>query len=173
MAVANLRQALQSGAQKVKEKLVESATVAVNAVKKVGQIASDLAAISPSLNTDLPINLTPSNLTASPWGQALQLYRKEKSTESGTLSGEITVYCVQCGVMGKIHLSGEARWTLADGLTKANMGMDGNIGAGLQIGVDAQAELKKEFLVPIIQKGIETVPPVLSVSGLFTIGPEV
>ena len=146
--------------------------VAVNVVKKVGQIASNLAAVSPSLNTNLRIALTLANITASPWGQALQLYRKEKSSESGTLGGEITVYCVQCGVTGKIHLSGEASWTLANGLRQANMGMDVNLRAGLQIGVDAQAELK-EFLFPIIQRGMETVPPVLSVSGLFTVGPEI
>lgn len=142
---------------------------AVNTAQKIGQAVVDATAISPSINLDIPIDVKPSKLVDSPWGQALQIYRKENSSTDGVASGEITVFCVQCGIDGKVHLGGEARWTITEGVSKANVGMNGNLAAGVQIGIDAKAELKKEFPFPIAQVGI----PGFSVSGLFTVGPVV
>lgn len=54
-------------------------------------------------------------------------------------------------------------------LVKANIGMNGNVAASVETGIDAHAELTKNFPFPIAQTGI----PGFSVSGLFTIGPEI
>ena len=84
-------------------------------IQQVGQAILNASAISPSINTDIPINITPSKQVDSPWGKALQLFHQEKTSENEVASGEITVYCVQCEITRKIHLGGEARWTIADG----------------------------------------------------------
>ena len=165
----NCAQAVKNKVGAAKDTLKKVGEGLVTGARQVGQAFSNALAVSPSVNTDIPINITPSNQVESPWGQALQLFHKEKTSDNEAASGEITIYCVQCGITGKVHLSGEAKWTIADGLVKANIGMNGNVAAGVEIGVDAHAELTKNFPFPIAQAGI----PGLSVSGLFTIGPEI
>ena len=141
----------------------------VRGAKQIVQTVSNGLAVSPAINTDIPINIAPSNQVESPWGQALQLFHKDKASTNQAVTGEVTIYCVQCGFNGKIHLSGQARWTIQDGLTEANVGMNGNIAAGVEIGIDAQAQLQEQFQFPITQVGIEG----LSVLGLYTVGPEI
>ena len=166
---ANCAQTLKAGVGSAKGALKKVGQGIETVARQVGQTVSNALAVSPSVNADIPINITPSHQVESPWGQALQLFHKANTSDNGAASGEITIYCVQCGITGKVHLSGEARWTIADGLVKANIGMNGNVAAGVEIGVDAHAELTKTFPFPIAQAGI----PGLSVSGLFTIGPEI
>ena len=136
-------------------------------VKEVGKKISDALAITPEINVDIPIDIKGPKLVPSPWGDAIELFKKEKGADGGTLTGEIALYCVKCGVNGKLHLGGQARWTIAEGLTKANTEMKGNIEAGLQLGLDAKAAYKQTFPFPIAQAGV----PGFSVSGIITIGP--
>ena len=136
-------------------------------VQVAGKLASDALAVNPEINADIPIDIKGPKLVPSPWGDAIELFKKDKSSDSGTVTGEIALYCVKCGVNGKVHLGGSARWTIAEGLTKANAEMKGNIEAGLQLGLDAKAAYKQTFPFPIAQAGV----PGFSVSGLITIGP--
>ena len=95
----------------------------------------------PNACADIPINVVPSGLVDFSFGQAKQIYSKQKASANGVASGTFTVYCVECGVQGIVHLHGQARFTIADSLTQANAGMKGNIAAGLEIGIDANAEI--------------------------------
>lgn len=126
-------------------------------------------AITPEVNVDIPIDIKGPKLVPSPWGDAIEIFKKDKSSDSGTVTGEIALYCVKCGVNGKLHLGGQARWTIAEGLMKANAEMKGNIEASLQLGLDAKAAYKQTFPIPIAQAGV----PGFSVSGIITIGPVV
>ena len=101
------------------------------------------------------------------WGPALQIFKKENSTENGLVTGEITVYCVDCGVNGKVLITGQARWNIVNGLEKLNAGMKGNITAGLQLGLDAKTAFEKTLTFPIAQIGV----PGFSVPGIITVGP--
>ena len=58
----------------------------VNGAKQVGQALSNALAISPVIKTDVPINLTPGNQVQSPWGQALQLFHKERTSQIRSLT---------------------------------------------------------------------------------------
>ena len=136
-------------------------------MQQAGKTVSDALAVTPEVNADVPIDIKGPKLVPSPWGDAIELFKKEKGSDSGTLTGEIALYCVKCGVNGKIHLGGQARWTIAEGLTKANAELKGNIEAGLQLGLDAKAAYKQTFPFPIASAGV----PGFSVPGIITIGP--
>ena len=69
-----------------------------------------------------------------------------------------------------IHLHGQARFTIADGLTQANAGMNGNVAAGPEIGIDANAEISDTLQYPIVSAAV---PPGFSVPGIFAVGPVV
>ena len=121
-------------------------------------------------SAEIPINVGPKKLVDSPFGPALQLYRKEKDSKKGAATGDIALYCVDCGVHGSVHLKGQARWTIADGLTQANAGLNGDIAAALQLGIDANAAFQDTRAYPIISV---YAPPGFSIPGIFSIGPEV
>lgn len=140
----------------------------VSGVKSVGHAISDALAVTPEASVDIPFNVQPSGLVDSPFGQAKQIYSKEKASKNGVASGNIAIYCVNCGIHGIVHLHGQARFTIADGLTEANAGMNGNIAAGLEIGIDASVEISDTLTYPIVS---QAVPPGFSVPGVFAIGP--
>ena len=136
----------------------------------IGNAISTALAITKQASADIPINVGPSKLVDSPWGRALQMYNKQKESKSGTAQGSITLYCVDCGVHGTVQLNGQARWTIADGLTQANAGLKGNIAAALKLGIDANAAFEDKLTYPILSV---PVPPGFSIPQLFTVGPQV
>ena len=142
---------------------------AVDAGKQVLTAVSNALAITPEASADLPINVGPSGLVDSPFGNAKQIYYKAK--ERGAASGNIAVYCVDCGVKGSVHLYGRARYAIGQGLTEANAGMKGNLAAGLKIGIAAEAEIKQTFRQPLLSEGVPF--PGFSVPGIYAIGPVV
>lgn len=160
---------MKSTASAIRSAITKVGEGIVKGVETVGHAVSNALAVSPNVDLNVPINVAPNNLVDSPWGQALQIYKKEKSSESGNANGEISLYCVQCGVNGNIHLSGQAKWTLLDGLQQANVGMSGNVAAGVELGIDAQASLSQTFTYPIAQVGV----PGFSIPQIITVGPEI
>ncbi|KAG8529121.1 uncharacterized protein KY384_005756 [Bacidia gigantensis] len=144
---------------------------AVDLGKQAIQGISDALTIAPTASANLPINVALSNLVDSPWGPAKQLFKKEKDSKGGAVSGSVTLYCVDCGVQGTVLVLGRLRYSILAGLTQAEASLNGNIAAGLQIGIDAEAEFKQEYRYPLYSQGIP-VPP-LSVSGIYSIGPVV
>ena len=84
-------------------------------------------------------------------------------------NGDLNVYCVDCGVSGRVNLAGQAAVSIANGLTQANVGVNGNILAVLQIGVDAQAKFTKKFQKDLFEVGI----PGLTIPKIITVGPSI
>ena len=136
-------------------------------IKEVKSAVSSALARTPNAKLDLPINVGPSDLVDSPWGKAKQLLSKEKETKNGAGTAKIEVYCVECGIKGTFHLQGRARYTITEGLTEANAGMNGNLAAGLQVGIDAKVEYNDKFRYNIVSAAI---PPGFSVPGIFAVG---
>ena len=176
-AVVNAGQAAVQGAVNAGQAVVQGAVnagqaVAQGAANVAGEVTSAVSnalAITPTANADIPINIGPA-LGSSPFGPAKQLFTREARSRRTGGMGQVTVYCVQCGVHGDIRLSGSARYTIKDGLTQANAGLSGNVMAGLQIGIDATAEISQNSQFPLISTAV---PPGFSVPGVFSIGPMV
>ena len=153
-----------SAAQNIAHTVVQVATTVAKVVVDVVKTP-----FTPSVSTDLAINLTPKNLVPSPWGDAYQLFHKAGASSSGAASGDVTLYCVNCGVTGTVHLGGSASLNIVDGLTAAQIGMNGNIAAGLELGLDANAQYTNKLTSTIASAGL----PGFSVPNIISIGPVV
>jgi len=42
-------------------------------------------AITPEVNVDIPIDIKGPKLVPSPWGDAIEIFKKDKSSDSGTV----------------------------------------------------------------------------------------
>ncbi|KAL8675639.1 MAG: hypothetical protein Q9224_007447, partial [Gallowayella concinna] len=95
---------------KAAEALRNLPAAVVQAAKEVASKVADALAISPEVSLKFGLGVaSPKNLTASPWGDAKQLFKKTLTSTyfgggrgAGTLesarTGVLTVYCVRCGV---------------------------------------------------------------------------
>ena len=102
----------------------------------------------------------------SPWGNAAQIYTKEKSGSSG--SADVTVYCVDCGVKGQVSLAGQAKWNLIDGLHALNAAINANIEAGVNIGLVANAQYSDTKSKQLINQALPDCG--VAVKGIFSAG---
>lgn len=143
---------------------------ATDVAGKVTSAVSDALAVTPTANADIPINVGPSGLVSSPFGVAKQLFARDAMSKKTGAIGHVAVYCVQCGVNGILRLTGSARYTIKDGLQQANAGLSGNLAAGVQLGIDASAEISQNSDFPLISVAV---PPGFSVPRVFAIGPMV
>lgn len=123
--------------------------------------------ISATISKTFGINVGPSNLISSPWGSAYQLYHKAGASNSGAASGDVTIYCVNCGVSGSVSIGGSASLNIIHGLTAAQIGITGNIAASLELGLDANAQVSQTFKTQIASTDL----PGMSVPGVLIIGP--
>ncbi|KAK7993714.1 hypothetical protein PG989_007095 [Apiospora arundinis] len=160
-------QSVVSSAAKVVKEAVN--TVVDGAKKVVNVIGDAVSSLSnPKLDKTFPVDLGPKKLVDSPFGPAFQIFKKEKENKAGTASGAIGFYCVDCKVKGKIHVGGELSFSLlGGGISKGQIGLDGNIEAGLFLGLAAEAKYQREFKTPIASAGI----PGLTIPNIITIGP--
>lgn len=106
--------AIVSGVQQVTTAVKQTVNAAVDTVKAGVAAVVDAASqlFDPSLDKTFNLNLAPSKLVDSPWGQAFQLFQKEKQNDAGTASGNVALYCVQCGVTGKVHVGGQLSFSI-------------------------------------------------------------
>ena len=148
----------------------QTAAAVVEGAKKVAHVVVDAVSslANPKVDKTFPVDLGPKKLVDSPFGPAFQLYKKEKENKAGAASGAIGLYCVDCKVKGKIHVGGQLSFSLlGGGLTKGQLGLDGNIDAGLFLGLEAEARYNREFKTPIASVGI----PGLTIPNIVTVGP--
>ncbi|KAF4555397.1 Hypothetical protein D9617_2g053540 [Elsinoe fawcettii] len=147
--------------------------VAVNTVEEVEDLINNF---EPSASGTMNVNLAPTKLEDSPWGEAYVLYRypsnkgsRSEDLEARQLSKKVTAYCVDCGVHATAKYYGSAKFSIADGVTKMEFGLDGALDFGINIGIDASAKYdmpqQKFNLIP--PKGI----PYFEIPGIFVAGP--
>lgn len=110
-SVANVA---KKGVQAASQTIKSAAGAVVNAGKEIGKAVLDTVSslLSPSIDKTFSINLGPKSLVQSPWGAAYQLFRKDKENNAGTTSGSITLYCVDCGVTGTVHVGGQVAFSI-------------------------------------------------------------
>ncbi|KAK6836468.1 hypothetical protein PG987_006963 [Apiospora arundinis] len=157
---------VSSAAKVVKEAVNTVVDGAKKVVNVIGDAVSSLA--NPKLDKTFPVDSGPKKLVDSPFGPAFQIFKKEKENKAGTASGAIGLYCVDCKVKGKIHVGGELSFSLlGGGISKGQIGLDGNIEAGVFLGLAAEAKYQREFKTPIASAGI----PGLTIPNIITIGP--
>ncbi|KAF4553335.1 Hypothetical protein D9617_7g030620 [Elsinoe fawcettii] len=122
------------------------------------------------------LDLAPPNLDESPWGPAFLLYKspgyspKPAPTRSGAQSalatkasssngdeggfyGSIAAYCVDCGAHGTIEYWGSADISIAGGLRKLQVGMQGSMKAGLNLGIHVKGGYETKNSQSIIVGG--------------------
>lgn len=66
----------------------------------------------PTIDTTIPIYIGPTPLVDSPFGPAYTLFAGEKSSKKNTTTAAIALYCVDCGITGKIHVAGGVRFSI-------------------------------------------------------------
>lgn len=120
--------------------------------------------ITKSFNKDLSFDTKENQQTTqTPWGPGFELF--SKSTPDG--SGSAAVYCVDCGAEGKMVLAGKVTFSLIKGLEAGYISADGNLHAGLQLGIVASYKEHWGF-----EKEIVTVPlSPYTIPGIISLGP--
>ncbi|KAL8891758.1 MAG: hypothetical protein Q9192_005706 [Flavoplaca navasiana] len=121
--------------------VAETLLKVVVAVNPIGVILTQILTVDEKLNETVPIRLAPSGQIDSPWGQAKQIYNTSGSSRNGVVDGSLDVYCVRCGVEGSVHLSGRLKYQALT-FHEANIAMNGNIEAGVGIGIDAKVQVR-------------------------------
>ncbi|PKK50492.1 hypothetical protein CI102_5673 [Trichoderma harzianum] len=137
---------------------------------------------------DFPVQATPpkSALDDSPWGDGFKFYTwtpdkgeywdaqsaaidKIKGVILGEADPEpsIELWCVDCQANGKLKLDGSASFSLINGLTKAQLSLDGSLDVGLYLGMNAFAEWNPKEQYDFLSVGL----PGLSIPDILTIGP--
>jgi hypothetical protein len=79
------------------------------------------------------------------------------------------MYCVDCGIKGSFQAVGTVSASLAKGVTRCDVSLDGNLYAGVFVGVNAFAAYEKNINKDLINKGL----PTLSIPGIAVLGPKV
>ncbi|PSK33439.1 hypothetical protein B9Z65_7326 [Elsinoe australis] len=112
---------------------------------------------------------------AGPWKKAklLKKWEKQKTTggngkgAGGTKAdGTVSVYCVDCGASGSLHIYGKASWQLDSGFKEGIVVATVNLNIGFALGLDVQGTLKSSHKKEIAHVGL----PGLSF-GIITVGP--
>ncbi|KAL7947036.1 hypothetical protein V8C42DRAFT_364270 [Trichoderma barbatum] len=137
---------------------------------------------------DFPIKVAPptSALDDSPWGDGFKFYTWTPNKGEywnaqsaaidkikGVIIGEadpepsIELWCVDCHVDGKLKLVGSASFSILNGLTKAQLKMDGDLDASLYLGMNAFAQWNPKRQYDFLSAGL----PGLSIPDILTIGP--
>ena len=157
----------------------------------VSAVASLVPAVTLSKSLDVPLNLGPAQNDPSPWGPQYKFFeyspdskkdasmiaatQKSLSGMSTSLNGisdpkpGIQMYCVDCGIKGQFQAVGTVSASLAKGVTRCDVSLDGNLYAGVFVGVNAFAAYEKNINKDLINKGL----PTLSIPGIAVLGPKV
>ncbi|KAG8626396.1 hypothetical protein KVT40_005341 [Elsinoe batatas] len=82
----------------------------------------------------------------SPWGKQKLLKKFEKTKKKGSVeaTGEIKIFCVNCGLDASVNVNGKASWSAKSGLTEGWVTVSANMKAELAVGVAANGILKVE-----------------------------
>lgn len=145
------------------EALISAVT---DVIEKGVDVLGKWLSITKSFNKDFGFDTKKNQQTTqTPWGSGVELFSKSASIGSGT--GSAAVYCVDCGAEGKMVLAGKVTFSLIKGLEAGYMSADGNLHAGLKLGIVASFKDHWGF-----EKEIVTVPlSPFTIPGIITLGP--
>lgn len=146
-------------------KIVKGVKKVVKAVVKVVEKVVDFIpswTLTP-LNKNIDIALGGGNVqTPFLSKKGYQLYA------SGSGTNYIKLYCVECGVNGVLNVKATVTFNLVGLITSGSFGVNGNLKAGLGLGVDANYAAS----IPAFSKTIVAIPlSPFTIPGLITIGP--
>lgn len=158
-----------AGAGKLALAGVRSVPVLGTALDTVsGGALQELSNFNPEIKGSQDFNFGPAASADSPWGKAYSIYSKKKDFSGDKGSAEVNLYCVDCGVKGRVSMNGQAKWNAKDRLQSLNAGINANIEAGVHLGLAASANYKDEKTKKIINAPLPEVG--VSVAKLFTAG---
>ena len=140
--------------------------MALDVIEKGIDTLGHWLSITKSFNKDFSFDTKKNQQTTqTPWGPGVELF--SKTTPGG--SGSAAVYCVDCGAEGKMVLQGKVTFSIIKGLETGYISADGNLHAGLQIGIVASYKDHWGF-----EKDIVTVPLTpYTIPGIITLGPSI
>jgi hypothetical protein len=128
----------------------------------------DLSNFDPSISGSQDFNFGPANTEQSPWGMAASIYSKKTEFKGDKGSAEIDLFCVDCGLRGRISMAGQAKWNAKDGLQSLNAGINANIEAGIHLGLVAAVKYNDTKTAKIVNQGLPDVG--VAVGKLFSAG---
>ncbi|KEY65639.1 hypothetical protein S7711_07888 [Stachybotrys chartarum IBT 7711] len=153
--------------------------VVIEPVKTVFETVQEALTVSGSLDEEFsfqvpdpsgtgPVNELLGDLVFvdSPFGDAIQLF--SIAGEAGPVSGDVTIFCVGCGVSGTARIAGKASFVPLEGLTEGFIELTSDLSFAVKLGIDAQAALSQDFEIDLFSVGL----PGLSF-GIITIGPRI
>lgn len=167
------------------ERLVNSA------IETIKMVVDTFTTIRPSIGFMIPFDMNPFKVDSSfGEGNSIPLYAleiKEEEVGEAAFSAasskakaiaekyaiqdpkpRLNVWCVDCGVTGSLSVAGTASISLLKGPTSLAVELDGNIGVGVHLGIEAMVEKEFEFLKKqLYSAGL----PGLSIPGIITLGP--
>lgn len=163
-------------------------------------VAQNIAAVATFLVTgdysnsfNFPLNMGPPaiDLDSSPWGSGFKFYTwtpdggdwfneqdelidQIKSVIIGDPDPEpsIELWCVNCGIDGDLQVTGSISFSLADGLSKCQVSLTGNVYAGLFLGLNAFAEWDPTSEYDFLTMGLPgfEIPDVISLGPTLSYG---
>lgn len=107
------------------------------------------------------------NLVNSPWGPQYLISRFSKTGTGTGASGELALYCVDCGVKGNIDITGSWRLDWLYSLVEAGVHVDANMELSMALGVDAQIKYTTTYKQPLFTVPISP----FSIGNLISAGP--
>lgn len=101
--------------------------------------------LDPKFDIEFETRNSPNQLQDSPWGQAYNIYHTEKKGTTkggGEYDASLDLYCVDCHFNAGVKVHGEVTWKLRGGVKTGYVSMNGNVDAGVYLGLDAKADFK-------------------------------
>jgi hypothetical protein len=187
---------VESAAEKLASEAEQTiGNLASDVLSFVEDLASSIVGLATFLVTgdysnsfDFPLHMGPPplSLDESPWGDGFKFYDwtpdkgewydaqddaidKIKGVILGDADPEpgIELWCVNCGVQGDLKVTGSISYSLANGLTKGQVSMNGNIYAGLFLGMNAFAEWDPKDEYDFLTMGL----PGFEIPHIIIVGP--
>jgi hypothetical protein len=133
----------------VKEAVATVAEKIVEVVKDIGKKLNDFFTFDRSFSRDVNFDTIGStNTQITPFNDArgilIASLDQERERGSVTVSGKIDLFCVECGFEGNFVIGGALRFSIGQGMEKAEVTLTGNMQAGFTLGLVGSFEAKAE-----------------------------
>jgi hypothetical protein len=128
-----------------------------------------LNSLSPFSLGPWPFYLTPSNSVETPFGAGTVIAEGSKKGFNGTVTGELTAYCVDCSVFGSFTLNGNFIFDVQKGVITAFLDINGYLYGELVFALVGEVTASDQWSNNLITQGL----PGLSIQNIITIGPYV